>query len=144
MAKMDVKKPPMHPEEYKTSLKEVELKAIILDACSIKTNRDNIGSNMKLDIIHKANYKINKKNKGIISSSYDLTVTKSTKKDFALKLKCVYQVQLISEKPLLDDFMEIFTKVNTQMNTWPYFREFAQSMFQRAGFPPLTLPLLKR
>ncbi|MCP4577474.1 MAG: hypothetical protein GY846_14460 [Deltaproteobacteria bacterium] len=144
MAKIEVKKPPMDPEEYKAFLKEVELSAIVLDACSTKTNRNNIGSNMRLDIIHKANYKISKKNEGVISSSYDLTVTKSTKKDFALKLKCVYQVQLISEKPLLDDFMEIFTKVNTQMNTWPYFREFAQSMFQRAGFPALTLPLLKR
>ena len=144
MAKIEVEKPPMDPEEYKGFLKEVELTAIVLDACSTKTNRDNIGSKMRLDINHKAKYQTITTNKGVIFSSYDLTATKSTKKDFALKLKCVYRVQLISEKPLSDDFMEIFTKVNTQMNTWPYFREFAQSMVQRAGFPPLTLPLLKR
>jgi len=144
MAKIDAKKPPMDPEQYKGLLKEVELTAIVLDACSTKTNRNNIGSNMRLDINHKAKHQIIKTNEGVIFSSYDLTATKSTKKDFALKLQCVYRVQLISEKPLSDDFMEIFAKVNTQMNTWPYFREFTQSMVQRAGFPPLTLPLLKR
>ena len=80
MAKTEVKKPPMDPEEYKGFLKEVELAAIVLDACSTKTNRDNIGSNMRLDITHKADYNISKENEGVIFSSYDLTATKSTKR----------------------------------------------------------------
>ena len=134
----------MDPAEYREFLKQVELEAIVLDSCSVKTNRNNIGSTMKLDIRHKVAYKIEKETSAVITSSYSLTATKTTKKDFALKAACVYRVVLSSERPITDAFMEIFTKINIQMNTWPYFREFVQSMIQRVGFPPLTLPLLKQ
>jgi len=137
-------KQPMEPAAYREFLNQVELEAILLDTCTFKTNRDKIGSNLKLDIKHNATYTIDEENVASIRSSYDLTATKTTKKDFALKAACVYRVMLSSERPLTDDFLEIFTRVNIQMNTWPYFREFIQSMFQRAGFPPLTLPLLRR
>jgi len=133
----------MEPAEYRDFLRQVELETMVLDSCSVKTNRDNIGSDMKLDIRHKVDYAIEEETSAVINVSYDLTATKSTKKDFALKLGCVYRVMLSSERPITDDFMEIFINVNIQMNTWPYFREFVQSMLQRIGYPPLTLPLLK-
>ncbi|VTR68335.1 hypothetical protein DESC_700091 [Desulfosarcina cetonica] len=134
----------MEPAAYREFLNQVELEAILLDTCTLKTNRDKLGSNMKLDIKHDATYTIDEDNVASIISSYDLTATKTTKRDFALKAVCAYRVILSSERPLSDDFLEIFIRVNIQMNTWPYFREFIQSMIQRAGFPPLTLPLFKR
>jgi hypothetical protein len=133
----------MEPSEYREFLRQIELQSILLDTCSVKTNRDNVGSNMKLDIRHKAGYILKDETLSIISSSYDFSVTKSSKKDFSLKIMCVFLVELLSGKPIPDDFMEIFAKVNVQSNTWPYFREFIQGMLQRIGYPPLTLPLLK-
>jgi preprotein translocase subunit SecB len=138
------KKYRMDPVKYREFLKNVELNTIILDSCMIKTNRNKISSNMKLDIQHKVDYTIEEKNSAVILSSYDLVATKSTKKDFALKVACVYRVLFSSKQPITDEFMEIFTNINIQMNTWPYFREFIQSMIQRVGFPPLTLPLWKQ
>ncbi|MBW1940929.1 MAG: protein-export chaperone SecB [Deltaproteobacteria bacterium] len=143
MAKKETK-PSMTPANYREFLRQVELETIFLDTCSVKTKRDNIGSNMKLDIRRNVDYKIEEETSAVITSSYDLTATKTTKKNFALKVTCVYRVLLSSKRPITDEFMEIFTNVNIQMNTWPYFREFVQSMIQRVGFPPLTLPFLKQ
>lgn len=134
----------MRPDEYREFLRQVELKTIVLDNCSVKTNRDNIGKNMKLDIQRKSNYTIEEETSAVVTLNYDLTATKTTKKDFALKVACVYRIVLLSKRPITDAFMEIYTKINIQMNTWPYFREFVQSMIQRVQFPPLTLPLLKQ
>lgn len=134
----------MEPAEYREFLGKVELQVIVLDSCSVKTNRDNLGGDMKLFINHNVKYTIEEDTSAFISSSYDLIATQSTKKDFAMKAACNYRVVLSSEVPLKKDFLEIYTKLNVQMNTWPYFREFVQSMIQRIGFPPLTLPFLKQ
>ena len=133
----------MDPSAYREFLEQIELETIVLDSCSIKTNRDKIGSNMKLDIRYKVDYTIAEETSAVINLSYNFTATKKIKKDFALKVACVYRMVLSSERPITDEFMEIFTSINARMNTWPYFREFVQNMIQRVGFPPLTLPLLK-
>jgi preprotein translocase subunit SecB len=135
----------MDPAEYRKLLKQVELKSIVLDSCSVKTNRDKIAGNMKLDIRNKVDHLLEDENtSAIITIEYDVTATKTTKKDFALKMSCVYRVMLKSESPITEGFMEIFLNVNIHMNTWPYFREFVQSMLNRIGYPPLTLPFFKR
>lgn len=36
-----------------------------------------------------------------------------------------------------------FAKANGMLNVWPYWRDFVQSSVQRAGLPPLTLPLFR-
>jgi preprotein translocase subunit SecB len=36
-----------------------------------------------------------------------------------------------------------FAKSNGMLNAWPYWREFIQNVVQRAGLPPLTLPLFR-
>ncbi|MFW6333448.1 MAG: hypothetical protein ACOC23_09145 [Thermodesulfobacteriota bacterium] len=142
MAKKETN-PSMAPEEYREFLRQVDLESIVLDSCSVKTDRQNIGSNMKLDVRPKVTYVIEEETSATISVSYELLVTQTTRKEYSLKLECVYQVALSSKLPMTDSFMEIYTRVNIQMNMWPYFREFVQNMLQRVGFPPLTLPLLK-
>lgn len=133
----------MEPIEYRKLLQQVELQSIVLDSCSVKTNRDRLAGNMKLDIRNKMEYAIEEELSAIVNAKYDLTATKSTKKDFALKLGCIYRVTLTSEKPIIGEFMDIFINVNIHTNTWPYFREFVQSTLQRIGYPPFTLPFFK-
>ena len=98
---------------------------------------------MKLEIDHKTSYDIEDENNAVVISNYELVATKSTKKEFAVKISCTYRLKLSSETVIPKEFMDIYTELNLQMNTWPYFREFVQSMIQKAGFPPLTLPFFK-
>lgn len=44
------------------------------------------GSDMKLDIKHSATYTIDEENVASIVSNYDLTATKTTKRDFGFKI----------------------------------------------------------
>ncbi len=134
----------MSSQDYREFLKHVELKSINLDSCNVKTKRENIGPSMMLDIRHDARFSIEEEKSGLILSTYKLTATKKAKKDYALKVDCVYRVLLMSEEPLTEDFLQIFLDVNVQMNTWPFYRELVQNMVYRVGFPQLTLPLLKR
>jgi len=140
----DIEKYPMAPSDYRNFLRQVDLEEISLDCCSVKTNRNNLGNNLKVEVQHKANYTIEEDNSAVITSSYDLTATMAKKKDFAIKVTCAFRVILSSEQPLTDDFMKIYNEINVDKNTWPYYREFVQNMIIRAGFPPLTLPLIKR
>lgn len=42
-----------------------------------------------------------------------------------------------------DGYLEIFSKVNLQVNAWPYLREYVQQTVTRFGWAPLVLPTLK-
>ncbi len=36
-----------------------------------------------------------------------------------------------------------FAHFNSAFNAWPYWREYVQSMTQRLGLPPVTIPILR-
>ena len=137
-------KPEISPEDYRKTLDHVQLISITMDACSVKVNRGKADGNINLNVKNKASYSIEDEKNIVVASNYDLVATKTTKKEFALKIMCTYRVVFSTEEPVTDDFMDVFMEINVPMNTWPYFREFVQNMVQRSGFPQLTLPLLKR
>lgn len=137
-------KPRISPEDYHEALDHVQLTSITMDACSIKVNREKADGDMSINIKDSASYSIEDEKNIVVASNYDLVATKTTKKESALKIMCTYKVVFSTEKPVTNDFMDVFMEINVPMNTWPYFREFVQNMVQRSGFPQLTLPLLKR
>jgi hypothetical protein len=136
-------KPKISPGEYREILKSVNLQSIEMEACTMKIRREKLGSNMKADLQHKTSYTIEKGSLAEVTCDYEIVATKTTKKEFAIKIQATYRVVLESEEAFSEEFMDIYTDLNLQMNTWPYFREFVQSMVQRAGLPPLTLPFLR-
>ena len=136
-------KPKMPPDEYRRLLDQVNLQSIFMDACSVKTRREKLASNMRLDVRHKTSYQIEDDSHAKVISDYEIVATKTTRKEFAVKIGCAYRVTLTSESAFSEEFLDIYADVNLQVNTWPYFREFVQSMLQKAGLPPLTLPFLK-
>lgn len=136
-------KPKISPDEYRKILKQVDLQSIEMDTCSMKARREKLGSNMRLDVRHKKSYQIEDDNRAVVFSDYELVATKTTKKEFAVKIGATYRLVLISKVPISEEFTDIYTQFNLQMNTWPYFREFVQSMIQKAGLPPLTLPFIR-
>lgn len=136
-------KPKMPPDEYRKMVKQVDLKSIEMYNCTMKTRREKLASNMRLDVRHKTSYEIEEDSTATVISDYELVATKNTKKEYAVRIGAVYRVILVSESPFSDDFMSIYAELNVHVNTWPYFREFVQEMIQRACLPPLTLPFLR-
>jgi hypothetical protein len=44
---------------------------------------------------------------------------------------------------MTDEMFGVFSKTSLPLNTWPYFREFANSIMTRMGLPGVVLPVLK-
>ena len=137
------KPPKLSPKEYKVYLKETELESVALLSCSAKIRKEYFADSMKNMVSDKVKYEIDNSNNAKLLHEYQFIITKSTKRDFAVKIICEFEVMLISDSTISKDFLDIFSKVNLHMNTWPYFREFVQNIIQRTGLPPLTLPFLK-
>jgi hypothetical protein len=133
----------LDPKIYREQLDNIELRSISLDSFSAIVNRDKLTSSMKTAITEKRKYEIKEKGEVLFSHSFELITTQKTKKDFAIKINCLYSLSFTSKVELTEDFWDIFKAMNLQLNTWPYFREFVQNTTQRMSVFPLTLPLYK-
>lgn len=136
-------KPQLSPEEYRELLKHVQLKLIALEEFSAKVLRDKISKSMTIHVKDKISYSIEDVNHVSVLHGYELYASSGAKKDSALKLTCVFKLIYESESALTPQFLDIFTKKNISLNTWPYLREFVHNTTQRMELPPLILPLLK-
>lgn len=134
----------LEPRDYKRILDKVHLESIGLDSCSSKVNHDNLDRDLRIIVDDSISHQLLDEDKVNFSHKYTLVATKKSKRDFALKISCTFSVRFSSEEPLSNEFLDIFSDVNIPVNTWPYFREFIQSMAQRMCLPPIMLPLLKR
>jgi len=133
------------PQEYRSQLKQVQLDEIMLEECSAKIRRDRLEKSLEIQIDQKVTHVCLSNTRVVVNHSYKLTASgHGAKKDFALKVTCSFGLKYSSEAGISEDFMEIFKVRNIPLNTWPYFREFIQSITQRMNIPPLTLPLLKQ
>ncbi len=70
-------------------------------------------------------------------------ITGKAGKKKILEISATFCVILKSDKELPDEFFEIYNEISLPINTWPFLREFANSMTARMNIPPLTLPFLK-
>ena len=129
-------------EQYLQAFKKISIDDIVLNSCSVKTNRRKLANTVNIDVRHRASYVITNETSAAVGSVYDLVVFKTKKRNFILKISCSYTILLTSEEPITYDFMDAFVELDLEATTWPYFREFVQNMVQRAGLPPLTLPLI--
>lgn len=137
------KKHELTAEEYNALLQQVELKAISIRECSAKLRRDKLYGSADVSIKDKVSWSMEDENTILVDHSYELVAGSGAKKDYALKITCIFSLRYVSETALADGFTEIFTQRNVPLNTWPYFREFVQNMTQRMDLHTLTLPLLK-
>jgi hypothetical protein len=143
LAKQKTEEYKLSPKDYGEILKQVELEDIMLEECSAKARKDRLTKPATVSIKQSMSYEKQGENLVLITSNYELIASSGLKKDFALKILCLFKLRYSSSSPLTDDFLGIFTERNVPMQTWPYFREFVQSMTQRMNIPPLTIPLLK-
>ena len=134
----------MAPEEYRKILDGITLKNLSLleTNAKIKSNLKSFDK-MNIDIEEEAKFEVND-DEIIITQRYNLTGRPIGKKNAILTISAVFALHLESEKEFTEDFFEIYKGLSLPLNTWPFLREFANSMTARMNIPPLTLPLLKR
>ncbi|OPL16345.1 MAG: hypothetical protein AVO38_08325 [delta proteobacterium ML8_D] len=131
------------PKEYKKILKTVDLQSIAIEACSVKFNKKTYDTRLVININSETSYENLENGSAIVKERYKLIARVHKERKQALNISCTFRLDFSCDKPLSDDFFEIFKTYNLPLNTWPYFREFVQNMTQRMNIPPLTLPFMK-
>lgn len=130
------------PQEYLQILKGLNLDHLSLEECTAKVRKEKWGTELPYSWKDQARYELVSPSIVNITHHYELIATASSKRDFALRILCVFSLSYSAKQALTEDFMDIFIKRNVPLNTWPYFRELVQNMTQRMNVPPLVLPLL--
>jgi len=131
------------PELYRKILAGIELQKIYLKNFAGKINLDVITKAAIIDISSKADFTTKAENRVEISQKWDIVAKdKSTKSEF-ISISVTYCLILDSKDKFTKDFFDIYEKTSLPLNTWPFVREFVNSMTARMNIPPLTLPLLK-
>jgi len=144
--KQSKKKRKIDPKSYVQILNSIELRGIHLESCSVKHNREHLikQKGLAVSVRDKVSYEQHDKELRVLHKYY-LTVKKpEMAKDFALKMSASFRLTYLTDSPIHEDFFDVFKAVSLSVNSWPYFREFVQSMTQRMSIQPLTLPLIKR
>lgn len=134
----------LSPDDYKKILDGITLKNLsLLEAnAKIKPNLKSFDK-MNIEIEDEAGFEADE-DEIIITQRYILTGRPIGKKNAILTISAVFALHLESQKEFTEDFFEIYKGLSLPLNTWPFLREFANSMTARMNIPPLTLPLLKR
>jgi len=133
------------PKRYAQILNGIKLSRLYLESCSVKQKRENLikQKGIIVSVLDKVSYEQHE-NILHVTHKYYLTAKKPEMgKDFAIKISTIYCLDYDSEYQVEEDFFEVFKHINLPVNSWPYFREFVQSMTQRLNIPPLTLPLIR-
>lgn len=136
----------MDPRKYSQILSGISFDEIYLESSSVAHNRESLLKQKELEISvrDKASY-TQQDNKIRVTHKYFLTAKNpAIEKDFVIKISVNFCLIFFTSSPFEKEFFEIFKNINLPMNSWPYFREFVQSMTQRMNLPPITIPLLKR
>lgn len=139
-----MKKQALSPEEYSNLLSSIALSQIELNDCSAKKHEvKSKGGTIDLDITMRLGYEQNSNDVSFLAS-YKLEGIKHSdsekEKVFTISASFILSYLKIKEVDITKEFVDIFKENSIELVSWPYFREFVQSMISRMGFPPLTLP----
>jgi preprotein translocase subunit SecB len=133
------------PEDYNKILTGVDLKSISLQESTASINRNNtIPPELKIEISDESSFEFSKDNNVNVLHSYKLSTQKEGKKTQYIQIHASFLVQLTSEHEFTSEFFEIYKQVSLPLNTWPYFREYVNSITARMNILPITLPFVKR
>jgi hypothetical protein len=130
------------PEEYRDIINSIELLNIRLTSADVKFKV--YEPPMGYNISSKETYEQEADSNVVtINQIYTLAAKPPKSRKNGITIKCCYEVTFKSDRQLTGDFFEIYSHRSLPLNTWPYFREFVNSMTARMDLPPLTLPLFK-
>lgn len=135
----------LEPREYHKIVSNLQLHEIYLRSFSASLDRDIFlkCKNLTISLRDRATTEGQEGKLKVTHSYYLKAMDPETQKKIPLKISATFRLIFSSKYPIEKEFFDIFKKINLPLNSWPYFREFAQSTTQRMNIPPLTLPFFK-
>jgi preprotein translocase subunit SecB len=136
----------INPERYREILSKTDLVDIRLDSCSVSFSKENLAlsEGLEVSIKDQATFSSQGRNVDVVHKFRLVARNPGSKKKEVVRIAAAFCLTYATEHPFDDGFFEVFKEISLPLNSWPYFREFVQSMTQRIGIPPLVLPLIKR
>jgi preprotein translocase subunit SecB len=124
-----------------------ELQSVRLATCkmSTKPRAQNPENDVSLKLRTKADgRKIDEKTL-LCEFSFSLNATHESADSRPLEISLTLEAAYTIPSDVVSSSKQIkaFATTNGMLNVWPYWREFVQSITNRAGLPPLTLPLFR-
>lgn len=129
------------PSEYNNFLQKINLKDIYVTEIKSKLHQPSFPGEASLSF--KENAKILEIVEGLIEIEveYKLSAKSSRKKVFSIDIK--YNVVFEFEEEIPSEFFVLYNKFSLPLQTFPYFREYVNTILSRMGLPSLILPLRK-
>jgi len=129
---------------YQAMMREIELKTVRFIDASVTRDPDlEIGSS-SINVEKKTEYAINDDDKKLFrfNEHIDLKAVLEDSEKEIFTLSGSLLLYYHSPIEVDSEILEMFASRNLSIHSWPYLREFTQSMSARMGLPPILLPLL--
>lgn len=132
------------PDEYREFIKGLTLHDIRLSEGHVHSQRADVDASSHSLRIHEDAHFTPTSSGFEVRHRYKLELEEEdTEKPCCGHIEAVFVLRFNSAVPISEDIFYIFRRMNLNMNTWPYWREYVQSSAARLGWPTITLPLVK-
>ncbi len=129
------------PKKYNELLQHINLRDIFVTEINSKLFERNFPGSAKLQFDESTNLKDFGEDLVEIEVLYKLKAKNGRKKVFDILIK--YSVLFELDKEVPEEFFMIYSKHSLPLQTFPYFREYINTILSRMGLPQLILPLRK-
>lgn len=140
---MDVKmaQERLSAEEYNRLIEYIELTDIYLaDVQASKPTRE-LPDQSTFEFGEEVNVLTRDPASAAMEVLYSLKARSGRRKVVDIKAK--YVAEFTTSRDIPEEFFVLYNALSLPLQTFPYFRELANSLFSRMGLPPLVLPLRK-
>ncbi len=131
---------------YREMMSGLTLQKVLLTENNVLRNPDLSPEDAIVEVEKETQYQIREEDKRDFRFVEIITVKSSTdegeEKKEIFTISGRFLLQYRSPIEVNEELMEMFSGRNLSVHSWPYLREFIQSMSTRMGLPPMLLPLL--
>ena len=78
-----------------------------------------------------------------VMHSYKIRVTAPESEKPSIEISAAFELEYSTDISITDDYWDIFRRSSLTLQSWPFLREYVNSIISRMGLPPLILPLLR-
>lgn len=139
-------KPKVSPRDYAQFVKGLHLESMVTRELHARrlVEKIDLTRQVNLNISDEATFRMAGKDRCVVSHSYQIAVVDVESGDRLVEMGCEFEIGLRVGREMTAAYFEVFSKVSLPVSTWPYLREYTQSVVARMGLPPIVLPLVKR
>lgn len=141
--KKKIRKLPSKSETYNEFVQQIEIVDVRLISAKIENISYSSSPTTRKNTIRMSGNYTNREGFVDVYHRYYLTVKDAETSEKVAKLFVIFGVTYSTKIPMTDEIFDVFNAYNIPLNTWPYFREFAQSSFAKMGWLGLVTPTFK-